>query len=350
MISLRNDCLPAGHAARPAVRSALLASVLDAVVFTVFAYVTTQGTPVRQGSPWQDDPYDAVVTFTMFFVPAIAALIVMRMLLCRRNEPLPMYRVAQLLRASAVSSLLATATYLTDWAAVIARADRELWDSGTPWLMAVLGLMSLLAAADWLTQARARRLLPRLGDYRGHGDWLDDARPVADLVAARLPRLAGGLAAWLDRRDPTGWIRKHFTLVIASGSLFAGLAVATALARENGVSLLFVSETIWFAGGAYAFATVCDALLQLRARQTRGRIRRAVHIAATAGALALPISMALRASILAAPGLSGIAYTPGSLTVLTLASALLTGAVAFVGTVVWPYRNEPGVTRSINRL
>ena len=126
---------PVGHPARPVVRSALVASVLNAVVFTVFAYVTTQVKAVRHGSPWQDDPYDTVVTFTMFFVPIVTALIVPRMLLCRRNQSVPLHRAAQLLRASVVSALLVTATFATDWAAVIARADRSLWGSGTPWLI-----------------------------------------------------------------------------------------------------------------------------------------------------------------------------------------------------------------------
>jgi hypothetical protein len=321
------------------VRSALTASVLNAVVFTAFAFVTTQAKVLRNGSPWQDDPYDTVVTFTMFFVPIIAALIVLRVPLCRRNEPLPLYRVKQLLRASCASALLVTATFVTDWVAVIVRADRSLWDSGTPWLIAALGLVSLPAAGEWFMQYRARRLLPHQGDDQVHGDWLDDARLVVQLVAARLPRPAGRLAAWLGRSDAVVRIRDRFTLIVAAASLVAGLAVATALARENGFSRLFISETLWFAGGMYAFGTVCDAVLQLTVRQARGRLRQAVHVAVTAGALALPVSLALRESLWTFAGFSGTVDTPGSSTVLTIVSALLTSAIAFVGTMAWSHRN-----------
>ncbi|AUY52502.1 hypothetical protein [Streptomyces sp. CB01881] len=311
-------------------------SVLTAVVFTVFAYVTTQAKVIRNGSPWQDDPYDAVVTFTMFFVPIIATLTVLRMLLCRRDEPLPLYRVVQLLRASCASAVLVTATLVTDWVAVILRADQELWDSGTPWLIAVLGLVSVLATADWLAQARARRLLPDQDSYQLHGDWLDDLVPVAALLAARLPGPARGFVAWLERIDVTGWIRTHVTQVMVAGSVFAGLMVATGLARENGFGLLFVGETIWFAGGMYAFGTVCDAVLQLTVRQPRGRLRQAVHIGVTAGAVALPVSLALRDGIVSTVGLT--VDTPAALTVLTCVSAVLTGMVVFGGMAAWSYR------------
>jgi hypothetical protein len=156
----RNNSLPAGHPARPVVSSALLAAVINAVVFTVFAYVTTQVKAVRHGSPWQDDPYNTVVTFTMFFVPIVTALIVLRIPLCRRDEPLPLHRATQLLRAAVVSALLLSATSVTDWAAVLARADHPLWNSRTPWLIGALALMSVSAGLNWVVLARTRRLLP----------------------------------------------------------------------------------------------------------------------------------------------------------------------------------------------
>ena len=331
MADVETPVVPAGHPARPVVRAALAASVLNAVVFTVFACVTTQVKAVRHGSPWQDDLYETVVTFTMFFVPIVTALIVPRMLLCRRNQPVPLDRAAQLLRASVVSALLVTATFATDWAAVIARADRSLWDSGTPWLISVLALVSVLAAVNWVMLARTPGLLPRHDVDQVPGDWLDDARLLVDRVAARLPQPTSPFAAWLDRTGAIGWIRRRATLVVAAGSLAAGLVVATALARENGFGALFFSETAWFGGGAYAFGMIANAVLRLTARQPRGRLRQALNNAAIAGAAALPVSLGLRGSILVATGLNGIRSTPASITVLTFVSALLTGAVVFAG-------------------
>jgi hypothetical protein len=85
--------LPAGCRARTAAVPALWASLAGAIAFTAFAYVTTQDHAVRAGSPWQDDPYDGVVSFTEFLVPALAMLIAVRALLLRRPEPQPVFRV-----------------------------------------------------------------------------------------------------------------------------------------------------------------------------------------------------------------------------------------------------------------
>jgi hypothetical protein len=107
------NSLPPGHRARPGAAAALWTSVAGAGAFTVFAYVTTQLHAVRAGSPWQDDPYDTVVTFTMFSVPLLGAITALRALLCRRGEPLPLYRIHQLLRAALVNTLLVAVTLAT---------------------------------------------------------------------------------------------------------------------------------------------------------------------------------------------------------------------------------------------
>jgi hypothetical protein len=54
---------------------ALWVSVAGAGAFTAFAWVTTQDKSVRAGSPWQNDPYDGMLPFAEFLVPALAVLI-----------------------------------------------------------------------------------------------------------------------------------------------------------------------------------------------------------------------------------------------------------------------------------
>jgi len=122
--------LPVGHPARPAAARALRVSLVVAALFTVWAYVGTQVQAVRAGSPWQDDPYDALVSLTQFLVPVLAALVLARMWLCRRFEPLPLFRLRQLLRGAQVTTGLVAATVAVDWVAAAARADQSLWDRG----------------------------------------------------------------------------------------------------------------------------------------------------------------------------------------------------------------------------
>ncbi len=87
--------LPVGEPARFAVAKVLRVAEVNAVAFTVFAVVTTQIQAVRAGSPWQDDPYDVVVSFTKFFVPALTALVWVRARLCDVSTPVPLSRLAQ---------------------------------------------------------------------------------------------------------------------------------------------------------------------------------------------------------------------------------------------------------------
>ncbi|MFG2918838.1 hypothetical protein ACGF0D_38880 [Kitasatospora sp. NPDC048298] len=338
--NLTHDHLEVGHPARPASAAALLTSAAGAAAFTLFAYLTTQVRVVRAGSPWQDDPYDAVVTFTMFFVPLLGVLGAARARLCRRDRPLPRYRVEQVLRASLVCTLLVAATLATDWAAVAARADRASWDGGTPWLIASLLPLTGVMAESLLLHRRAIRRLPRPapGAEDAGGDWLDDLAPFVNLLAAPRSRAGRAFAAPLGRGEVLGFVRRHFSPLAAAAALAAGLLVATGLASGEGWPgvLLFAMETAVFAGGTFAFVMICNSVLRLAAPPPVSRTRRAVRIATTAGALALPVSLALRDTVWRLLGLGDQVDSIGQWAAVTLACAVLTGALTFGVAAVMP--------------
>lgn len=79
--------VPTEHPARLQVRRALWTCAMASTAFTLFAWLTTQAKTIRAGSPWQDDPYDGVVSFTQFLVPALTAMIAARALLLRAAAP-----------------------------------------------------------------------------------------------------------------------------------------------------------------------------------------------------------------------------------------------------------------------
>ncbi|MGW2254953.1 hypothetical protein ACWCXH_32935 [Kitasatospora sp. NPDC001660] len=330
---LTNDQLEVGHPARPAAVAALLTSVAGATAFTVFAYLTTQVRVVRAGSPWQDDPYDAVVTFTMFFVPLLGALGAARALLCRRGRPLPRYRIEQVLRAALVCTLLVAATLATDWAAVAARADHASWDDGTPWLIASLLPLTGVTAESLLLLRRAIRRLPEPvhGADGARGDWLDDLVPLANLLAGPRSRTGRALAALVGRGKVLGFVRLRFALLAAVAAVTAGLLVATGLASGEGWpgALLFTVETAVFAGGTFAFVMICNSVLRFASPPPASRTRRAARIATTAGALALPVSLALRDTAWQLLGLGDQVDSIGQWAAVTLAFALMTGALTF---------------------
>jgi hypothetical protein len=331
--------LPVGHRARPAAAAALWVSVAGAVAFTVFACVTTQVKTVRAGSPWQNDPYDGVVSFTELLVPALAVLMVARALLVRRREPQPVFRVTQLLRAAFVCTLLVAATVITDWLAVALRADRALWDEGTPWLIAALVPLTAAAAAGLLSQWRAFHQLPPQDGRRPDGDWLDDLAALIDALAAHLPRAGRRPAGRLSRGGAIGFVRSHIVVFAAVTSLAAGLlgTTAQALGEDWTSPLLFLTGTLIGAGGFFAFSMMCNTALQITVPldkgmahpETTGRVRRPARVAATAGALAMPTSAVLRDNIWAALAREGQVDTAAQLAVITFTSALSTVVLVF---------------------
>ncbi|MER7579719.1 hypothetical protein [Kitasatospora sp. NPDC097691] len=328
------DHLEVGHPARPAAAAALLTSAAGAAAFTLFAYLTTQVRVVRAGSPWQDDPYDAVVTFTMFFVPLLGALGSARALLCRRDRPLPRYRAEQVLRAALVCTLLVAATLVTDWAAVAVRADRASWDGGTPWLIASLLPLTGVTAGSLLLHRRTIRRLPKpvRGAEDSGGDWLDDLAPLASLFAGPRSRSGRALVALIGRGGGAlSFVRLRFAPLAAAAALAAGLLVATGLASGEGWPgiPLFTVETAVFAGGTFAFVMICNSALRFAAPPPASRTRRAARAATTAGALALPVSLALRDTVWHLLGLGDQVDSIGQWAAVTLVGALLTGALTF---------------------
>jgi predicted dienelactone hydrolase len=322
--------LSASDRAWPSVARALWTSVAVAAAFTAFAYVTTQVKLLRAGSPWQDDPYDGVVSFTVFLVPALAVLIVARALLLRRREAQPLSRVTQLLTASLMCTLLITATVLTHWLAVALRADHPLWNDGTPWLIAALTPLTVVGLVALGLQRRAYQRLPARDPGQTGGDWLDDLALLAATVTERFG-LRGAVS-----RSGIEFVRAHVVALAATAALAAGLLVMTAhTVGEGWTSLLFfLTGTAIGAGGFFGFAMVCNAVLRIAVPELAGRVRlerlrRAARAAATAGALAMPTSAVLRDGIWTAVGAGGQTSAVTQLALITSTGALVGAVPAF---------------------
>jgi hypothetical protein len=282
------------------VKRALWSTAGMVVVFTAFAVVTTQVKTVRAGSPWQDDPYDGVVSFTVFLVPALALLIAARVALTRNRVLEPVHR------ASLVAGALVAATAVTDWIAVVLRADRPLWNGWTPWLIGALAVVTAVTAAAWPVVWRARR---RLADGEPPGDWLTDLP---------LPAKA--------------FIRRHIVAIAALASLAAGLAITTAEAvGERWTSpLLYLTAAAIGTGGFFAFSMAANALLHIAVppAKRRSRLHRAFRFAVVLGAATLPIAAVLRDEIW--PPVD----SPERFAVVTFGGGLVAFVLAFLGAFV----------------
>lgn len=88
--------MPVGDLRRPLIGRAAFGTLLASAIFFVFT-ATKQSSPVYVHAPWVNDPYDTVFSFTMFFVPLLAATVLVQVSLCRKSEPLPTGRVVTIL-------------------------------------------------------------------------------------------------------------------------------------------------------------------------------------------------------------------------------------------------------------
>jgi hypothetical protein len=295
------------------------------VGFTAFAYVTTQVRAVRTGSPWQDDPYDAVVSFTMFLAPALTALTALRALLCRGGRPQPVHRIEQLLRAVCLSTVLVAATTAADCVAAALHADHDRWTGDTPWLIAALVPLSVAAAVGLLLQWHAFAGLPRRERQRSaDGDWLADLALLAELLTARLR----GPAVRLSPGAVAAFARQRITAVAAIASLTAGLGLAVGQAMGEGVAspLLFVIKVSIASGGFFAFCMLCNAVLRIAAPAADRRWRRAARRGVVAAALALPVTTGMRDVL---RPVVGRVDTVGQLAGLLYGAAALAGVLVF---------------------
>jgi len=196
--------LAVGDPFRGRVRTTLVVSLGGVVVFMAFAWVTTQAQSVRAHSPWQDDPYDLVVSFAGLFVPLLAGGAMARVWLCRRWRPLRAARVRDLLRAAWLVSLSITVTVVADWVAVILGVHRAEWDGPGGLLIGALAILTVSAAVLLVTVRATGRAAPwrAFPAHPADPDWLDDLLAVAT-EATRMLGPLGPLARRLLGRGLT---------------------------------------------------------------------------------------------------------------------------------------------------
>lgn len=297
--------LAVGDPRRPVVRRILVGTLLTAALFVAFAFVAKEVRPLADHAPWQDDPYDVVVSFTMFFVPLVAALVLLRALLCRRDSPLPVARVVSLVRACRVVLVAVHVTLAVDWISVALQVHREDWDAATGLLVGLLAATTLVAAAATVELSRAARqalhwpAAPRSPAAPSIPDALADALLLAERWSRRLgpASLVGSLLAWLDRRTATA-VRRHPLVAAILAAAAFGLALAGSAAVDEGIgpalALLFGVGT----SGMFAFLVGAGSYLGLvHAERPLQGVPRRMTDAAVIAAAAVPAAVGFRSSL-----------------------------------------------------
>jgi hypothetical protein len=289
--------LAAGDPRRRRLGGTAFGTLAVAALFVVFVLAVKQFHVFRADAPWRNDPYDAVASFTVFFVPLTAAMGIVRMSLCRRSVALPIARVVSVLRGARVLVAAMLVTVLTDWISVALHVDRAAWNGATGAIIALLALVTLLVAAAGIGVVRASRLVGDLHDGSPGTDWFSDLVAAAELYASWLgPLKMLGVRAirWLDRRV-VNTIRKDPVIAAGGAALvFGGLLALNTLLRAGPGPAIWLDVVVG-GSGMFAFLVAAGAYVRLVGadRPVAGTRRRIID-AAVIGCTAVPVALAFR--------------------------------------------------------
>ncbi len=218
--------LPVGDPRRPAVRRAVFATLAASALFFVFTAPIKQMAPIYRHAPWENDPYDTVSSFAMFFVPLVAAFCLVPLSLCRTSEPLPMARSRDLIRGCRVALGTIVIALLSDWvSALLSRANRSQWNVVTGVLVGFLALMTVLTVTVAIDLLRAPTFRPAASPVEG-SDWLGDMVAVAERETRRLGPFGR------PARTVLTWTRRRLLAAVRGHPILAA-AVAAAVFRAD---------------------------------------------------------------------------------------------------------------------
>ncbi len=343
-MSAQPSVLPVDDARRPPIRRAVFGTVWAAGVFFVFT-ATKEVKPIYDHAPWLDDPYDAVISFTMFFVPLVAACLLVQVSLCLRSEPLSTARVIAILRACRVAVGAVVVDLASAWVAVALGANKSQWAvRATGAEVGLLVLATLVATKATVHLVRVPRL-PSSAHFHGVDapDWLGDAVTVAKRESrwfGPLRRLVLAIADWTDR-SVLCQVRRHPVVAAAITSAVFGVTV---FGWQGYRERYFVSATVLAMGlgfcAMFAFLVPAGSYFGLvrSSRPSYGMRRRVLDASVIACAAAI-VTLAFRNSLWWAVGSNPVAAGPSQFAALVGGAVLVTFLV--VASVETLLRSHP---------
>ncbi len=266
--------LPVGDSRRAAIGRVAFGTLWVAGLFFLFSVPTKQFKPLYGHAPWLDDPFDAIYSFAMFFVPLVGLCLLVEVSLCLKSEALPLARVHRMVRACRVVLVMVGVTLVSCWISVAVGANSSAWrPAQTGGLIAFLILVTIGTGRVTADLGRLRghaALAAAAGDRSGDlvgvpiGDWLGDLVEVV----RRESRWCGPLRPWIvaaatwAERTIVARLRRHPLLGAALAAIGFGLGVGLNQAIREGYNLPATVLTVGLLiAGMYAFLVVAGAHL-----------------------------------------------------------------------------------------
>ena len=265
MSTVRSSELAVGDPRRVRAGLAVAASLGVAAVFTAVTWVSKEVSALNVRQPWQDDPYDVLVSLDFAVLPVLVAVGALRAQLCRRSEPLPARRLLDLLRVSSAAVGVCVTTEVAEWVAVLLDRHRASWSGLTSWQVAVLAVLTVATVGAWAQVRSATRTVAGAGRVAAQPDWLSDGVALGLRVAGVLGLGAQARAkvCWIDAQVITP-VRSH--PVAAAGLLAGGLAapfVAAKIVLEGYQAPLVLLAAAFATAALFALVVVVGAYLRI---------------------------------------------------------------------------------------
>jgi hypothetical protein len=325
--------LPVDDPRRPLIRRAVLGTLTLAALFFVLTLPTHRLPTMWVHGPWTVDPYHVVVSFSVPFAALLALTCGLRVPLCRREEPLPVRRVRDLLRGARLIVGVVLLTVIGDWISLPLEQYHYSWALTTIAPLAGLVLLSIVA----LWTARQVWSAPRqpTGVVQGP-DWLADAITLSRRQTRRLgPAQPLAIAAlnWADRRVITQVRRHAIALAAASSALFGALVAVSQGVQEGYPAAGYLLFFVVASSGFFAFALLAGSYLGLLGdghRKQRSRARTTLTRVFAATSASVPVAIAFRTAIWSLLGVPHQTFTWTALDLTVLGVAATTAIVTLV--------------------
>ncbi len=338
--------LAVGDPRRPLIRRAVFGTIWAAAVFFVFT-ATKEVKTVYGHSPWLNDPYDTVISFTMFFVPLVTACLLAQVSLCLRSEPLSTARVVAVVRGCRVAVGAVVVDLASAWLAVFLGANESHWSlAATGTEIGLLGLATAVAITAVVHLVRVPRLPGPVQPYGpGAPDWLGDAVTVVRRESRRLRplrRIASGAADWAEQ-SVVQRARRHPIGAAAIASAVFGVTVFGWQGYREGYFLpvTLLAMALGFCA-MFAFLVPAGSYFGLvRSSRPSYGVQRRVIDASVAGCAAAIAALAFRNSLWWVVGSTPGAAGPSRLAALTGGAVLVAFLVVAVLETVLHWHAQP---------
>lgn len=332
---MRSIELAVGDPARSRAGSAITASLGIVAVFAAVTAISKETPALDLRRPWQDDPYDVAVSLDFVILPLLVGIGVLRVQLCRRNEPLPARRLLDLLRVASAALAVSMVTELAEWIAVFRGQNWAGWTAATTWQVAGVALLTAATIRAWIRVRSATRTVTYATTAGPQPDWLADAVALghrAVRMGGHRTEWAHGIVDWTDTKLITR-VRAHPIAAAGLLAVLLGSPIITAkIVLEGYRAPLVLLSFVFVTASLFAFVVAVGTYLRVVApRNAKTPPWVSTLLAACiAGATAFALHDTLLAQQ-TVPGLSALFF----------GAAFAAGAASAVAQTLWRHFANP---------